>query len=271
MRAEGQPMNMWRGSYRDLPLMPEEEVILCFGERSGLRASVGRDPHSVILTDRRVIKLARGSSNLEVTFISLKDAQVAEVRDTRRRIKPLLRVGLLAAGALAALQVVPAAPLAWALAIVLGIGSLFHLIRYIRSVEDGSLLIRGGQNEVGIPFKHGKAGQAYAFVNRFFEVKLSPPTKEEEGPREDVRPDMPGAEAMVDTRGEEEVGRQGRGEGEHPPSVLWSSAAEGHSEEPADGLDRTSAWPDAPSSREDAPGGQGPDPEGGDGSQRDAS
>ena len=249
--------------------MSDEEVVLCFGEKSGLRGDVGRDPHSILLTDQRIIKLARSDRNLEVTFISLKDAHVVEVKDTSRGIKPLLRVGLLAAGAAAALLVVTAYVLAWALAIVLGLGSLYNLIRYIRSVEDGSLIIRGGQNEVGIPFRHGLAAQAYAFVDRFFEVKSSPPTTEEEGAQEEVQPDAPGTEVLVDSKGEDERCYQEAGEWEPPLPVPWGSISEGHAEELEAGLGEASTWSDAPSPWEYTTE-QGPDLDSEDDSQRDA-
>ena len=113
-------MKIPKASYTDLPLMSDEELVLYFGEKSGLRADVGPDKHGVILTNQRVIKLDSRGKGLEVKFVALKDCYVAEGKDNRRGIKPIVRIGLLAAGSWAALLVINEAILEWFLAILTG-------------------------------------------------------------------------------------------------------------------------------------------------------
>jgi hypothetical protein len=167
-------MKIGTGSLKELPLMAGEEVQLSFGDMHGLEAKAVIDRNAMVLTDRRLIRLSRVGASREMSFISLEDAQVAEVRLTSRGKKPLLRVALLWAGAAAALAAIDLAPVALALAAVLGMGGGYHLLRYLRVSQEGSILFRAGQEELEIPFQGDMADQAYAFVNRFFQLKASP-------------------------------------------------------------------------------------------------
>ena len=166
-------MKFSKGSLEDLPLMAEEEVWMSFGERHGLEAEAEIDHNTIVLTDRRLIRLSGAGTNWDVAFISLGDAQVAEVRLTSRGKKPLLRVALLLAGAAAALLTIDYPPLALPLAAVLGLAGGYHLYRYLSISQIGSIHFRTGQEEVEIPFQGDMADQAYAFVNRFFQLKAS--------------------------------------------------------------------------------------------------
>ncbi len=169
-------MRIGEGSLEELPLMAEEEVQLSFGERHGLEAEAGIDHNTMVLTDRRLIRLSGAGTSWDVAFISLEDAQVFEVRLTSRGKQPLLRVALLLAGAVAALLTIDFPPVALPLAAVLGLAGGYHLFDYLGVSQRGSLHFRTGQEEVEIPFQGDIADQAYAFVNRFFQLKASPPS-----------------------------------------------------------------------------------------------
>ena len=156
--------------------MAEEEVKLSFGERHGLETEAGIDHNTLVLTDRRLVRLSGTGTRLDVAFISLEDAQVAEVRLTSRGRKPLLRVALLLAGAVAALLTIDLPPIALPLAAVLGLAGGYHLFAYLSVSRRGSIHFRTGQEEVDIPFQGDIADQAYGFVNRFFQLKASPPS-----------------------------------------------------------------------------------------------
>jgi hypothetical protein len=182
-------MKIGRGSLEELPLMAEEEVKLSFGERHGLEAEAGIDHNTMVLTDHRLIRLSGAGTNWDVAFISLDDAQVAEVRLTSRGKKPLFRVALLLAGAVAALLTIDFPPVALPLATVLGLAGGYHLFGYLSVSKRGSIHFRTGQEEVEIPFQGDIADQAYAFVNRFFELKASPASPAPEaGEGEELEP-----------------------------------------------------------------------------------
>ena len=173
-------MKIGEGSLEELPLMAAEEVKLSFGERHGLEAEAGIDHNTMVLTDRRLIRLSGAGTNWDVSFISLEDAQVAEVRLTSRGKRPLFRVALLLGGAVAALISIDFPPVALPLAAVLGLSGGSHLFRYLSVSRMGSIHFRTGQEEVEIPFQGDIADQAYAFVNRFFQLKASPPAPAQE-------------------------------------------------------------------------------------------
>ena len=164
-------MRIGKESLEELPLMAEEEVQLSFGERHGLEAKSGKYHNTLVLTDRRLIRLSKVGARRDVAFIALGDAQVAEVRLISRGKKPLLRVALLLAGAGAALLTIDFLPVAMPLAAVLGLSGSYHLFDYLTASQRGSMRFRAGREELEIPFRGNIADQAYAFVNLFFQLK----------------------------------------------------------------------------------------------------
>ncbi|MFH1560951.1 MAG: hypothetical protein ABID84_06080 [Chloroflexota bacterium] len=175
----------------NLPLMAEEEVHLSFGARHGLEAEAGMDQNTMVLTDRRLIRLSRMGSSWDVAFISLEDAQVAEVRITPRGKRSLLRVALLLAGAGAALASIGFRPIALALAAVLGMGAGYHLFHYLTVSHEGSILFRTGHAEVEMSFQGDMTDQAYTFVNRFSQMKASSAPAPKVGEEEQMEPEAP--------------------------------------------------------------------------------
>lgn len=169
-------MRIGNGSLENLPLMAKEEVKLCFGERHGLEVEAVMDPNSMVLTNRRLIRLAGVGTNFEIAFIALEDATAAEVRASARGKKPLFRVALLLAGAIASLLTIDFPPLGLPLAAILGLAGCYHLFGYISVSKRGSIHFRTGQDDMEIQFQGDIANQAYAFVNRFFQLKAAHPS-----------------------------------------------------------------------------------------------
>ena len=189
-------MKLGQRETQELPLMAEEVVQLSFGEKRGLQAGVGTDRHMMVLTNQRLLRVSRAGRNLDVTFLSLEDARVAEVRHTSRGVAPLLRVALLAAGAATALVTIDYSPLAFALAIALGLGGGYHLLRYLAVSQEGSVLFRTGQEEVGISFTGAKAHEAHTFINRFFQLKADASSPPKEGQGRQTEPEALTAETL---------------------------------------------------------------------------
>ncbi|MDP6102659.1 MAG: hypothetical protein QF579_05095 [Dehalococcoidia bacterium] len=154
-----------------LPLMANEEMEMSFGERHGLEADVTTDGNTMVLTDRRLIRLSKSGTSWDVHFMSLPDIQVAEVRRTVRGKGPLLRVALLLAGAISAMATIGFLPLAIPLATVLVLAGSYRLLRYLSVSQEGAILFHVGQEELGISFEGNMANQAYSFINRFFHLK----------------------------------------------------------------------------------------------------
>jgi hypothetical protein len=169
-------MTISKRSGEELPLMEAERVHLSFGEKRGLEAESSIDHNVMVLTDRRLIRVSGTGASRDVAFISLGDAQVAEVRRRSRGKKPLLRVALLLAGAVAALLTIGFAPISLPLATILALAGSYHLVEHLKVSQRGSIHFRTGQEEIEIPFQGDIADQAYTFVNRFFQLKASPPS-----------------------------------------------------------------------------------------------
>ncbi|MBI4281883.1 MAG: hypothetical protein HY672_00120 [Chloroflexi bacterium] len=205
-----------KGSYNGVPLMPEEEVEMSFGERHGLKMETVIDRNTMVLTDRRLIRLARAGSSWETVFLSLEDAQVVKVRVTSRSKRPLLRAALLLAGAGAALAAIDFFPLSLVLAAVLGLGGGYHLLRYLTISHQGSILFHTASTDVEMPFVGNMADQAYTFVNRFSQLKAassSPAGADQVDQKDGIEADVPprqeglgadetGTGAMTDMGGE---------------------------------------------------------------------
>ena len=158
-------------AHQDLPMMPGESLDSAFGEKRGLDADASREKNSLLLTDRRVIRLSRTNRGVTTTFHSLEDVQSAEVHHRPRGKRRLFRMALLLAGAGAALIAVDSAPVAQALAAILGLGALYHLYQFISVSREGTIRFQATQQELVLPYRGPAAEQAYTLVNRFFHLK----------------------------------------------------------------------------------------------------
>ena len=156
---------------QDIPMMPGESLDAAFGEKRGLDAETSKERNSLLLTDRRVIRLSRTNRGVAATFLSLEDVQSAEVYHRPRGVRRLFRMALLLAGAGAALIAVDSAPVAQALAAILGLGAVYHLYQFISVSREGSIQFRATQQELAMPYRGPTAEQAYSLVNRFFHLK----------------------------------------------------------------------------------------------------
>lgn len=157
-----------------LPLMIDEAVDVSLGEKSGLRRGLVPDGRSLVLTNRRVVSLAKQGNSWEVTSLALEDARLAQVRLKARGVGQLLRVALLFAGAGAALATIDLDGLSWGLATVLALGGGYHLLRFLRVASEVSIYIRAGTEQLEMSVASGGQG-AHEFVNRFFHLKAGEP------------------------------------------------------------------------------------------------
>lgn len=154
-----------------LPLSVDEAVEASFGERRGLDPAATEDRKSIVLTDRRLLLVHRNGRRRDVTFASLLDVGLVEVRRTSRGVSPLWRVALLLAGSGAALATIGYPPLEMGLAAVLALAALYHLYRYVDVSEEGVILLHLGLERVELPYQGRLAEQAYDFANRLFDLK----------------------------------------------------------------------------------------------------
>ena len=162
---------MHRTTDDHLPLSADEAVEASFGERRGLDPAAAGDRNSIVLTDRRLLLVHRNGRRRDVTFVSLLDVGLVEVRRTSRGVSPLWRVVLLLAGAAAALATIGYPPLEMGLAGVLALAALYHLYRYVDVAEEGTILLHLTQEQVWLPYQGRLAEQAYDFVNRLFSLR----------------------------------------------------------------------------------------------------
>ena len=199
--------------YIDLPLMVGEEVDASFGEKRGMDAEAAGDHNAIVLTDRRLLRLSRSGARRDVSFASLRDVHLAEVRRTSRGMRSVWRAALLLAGAGAALATISYLPIAVPLAAALLLGAGYHLFNHVTVSQEGIILFHAGQEQMGIAYRGNLTDQAYAFVNRLFHLKealsLAPEesSEEPEGPGVsdgELRHGMEDAETgVVSSRGDD--------------------------------------------------------------------
>ena len=180
--------------YIDLPLMAGEEVDASFGERRGLDAEAAGDHNAIVLTDRRLLRLSRSGAKRDVSFASLRDVHLAEVRRTSRGMRSVWRAALLLAGAGAALATISYLPIAAPLAAALLLGAAYHLFHHVTVSQEGIILFHAGQEQMGIAYRGNLADQAYAFVNRLFHLKEALSMAPEESGEEPTGLGAPGWE-----------------------------------------------------------------------------
>ena len=180
--------------YIDLPLMAGEEVDASFGERRGLDAEAAGDHNAIVLTDRRLLRLSRSGAKRDVSFASLRDVHLAEVRRTSRGMRSVWRAALLLAGAGAALATISYLPIAAPLAAALLLGAAYHLFHHVTVSQEGIILFHAGQEQMGIAYRGNLADQAYAFVNRLFHLKEALSIAPEESGEEPTGLGAPGWE-----------------------------------------------------------------------------
>ena len=154
-----------------LPLSAGEAVEASFGERRGLDPAATGDRRSLVLTDRRLLLMHKNGRRRDVTFVSLLDVGLVEVRRSARGISSLWRVALLLAGAGSALATIGYPPLELGLASVLALAALYHLYRYVDVSEEGVILLHLGQVQAELPYRGRLADEAYDFVNLLFSLK----------------------------------------------------------------------------------------------------
>ena len=154
-----------------LPLSANEGVEASFGDRRGLDPAAAGDRRSIVLTDRRLLLVHRNGRRKDVTFASLLDVGLVEVRRTSRGLSPLWRVALLLVGSGAALATIGYPPLEIGLASILALAGLFHLYRYLDVAEEGAILLHLGQIQVELQYQGQLAAQAYDFADRLFSLK----------------------------------------------------------------------------------------------------
>ena len=157
----------------ELPLMDDEELQVSFSDGHGLDNGAMIYNDAIVLTNHRLMRLTKVSTRWGMSIISLRDVQVAEIRLIPRGIKPLLRIALLFAGAVAALLTINFPVVSLPLATILSLAGSHRLFYYVRASGGGSIHFRTSQEELEIGFNGGIAEQAYGFVNSFFQIKES--------------------------------------------------------------------------------------------------
>ncbi len=178
--------------YIDLPLMAGEEVDASFGERRGLAAEAAGDHNAIVLTNRRLLRLSKSGARRDVSFASLRDVHLAEVRRTSRGMRSVWRAALLLAGAGAALATISYLPIAAPLAAALLLGAGYHLFNHVTVSQEGIILFHAGQEQMGIAYRGNLTDQAYAFVNRLFHLKEALSIAPEESGEEPAGPGVSG-------------------------------------------------------------------------------
>ena len=151
--------------------MVGEEVDASFGEKRGMDAEAAGDHNAIVLTDRRLLRLSRSGARRDMSFASLRDVHLAEVRRTSRGMRSVWRAALLLAGAGAALATISYLPIAVPLAAALLLGAGYHLFNHVTVSQEGIILFHAGQEQMGIAYRGNLTDQAYAFVNRLFHLK----------------------------------------------------------------------------------------------------
>ena len=156
-----------------LPLIDNEEVLLSFGERGGLKDGVVRDSNKIVLTSHRVIHASKNGRTSSIAALNLDDIKLAEINHISRGIVPFLRIAILFAGAWAAMATLTHPIVSIALAAAMTITGAYQLLAHIALSKQGSITLRAGPDIVVLFYSGNKTNDAHIFVKRFFEAKAS--------------------------------------------------------------------------------------------------
>ena len=156
-----------------LPLIGNEEVLLSFGERGGLKDGVVRDSNKIVLTSHRVIHASKRGGTSSIAALTLDDIKLAEINHISRGIVPFLRIAILFAGAWAALATLTHPIVSISLATAMTITGAYQFLAHVALSKQGSITLRAGQDTVVLSYSGNKTSDAHTFVKRFFEAKAS--------------------------------------------------------------------------------------------------
>lgn len=156
-----------------LPLIDNEEVLLSFGERGGLKDGVVKDSNKIVLTSHRVIHASKTGRTSSIAILTLDDIKLAEINHIARGIFPFLRIAILFAGAWAALATLTHPMVSISLAAAMTITGAYQFLAHVALSKQGSITLRAGQDTVVLSYSGSKTSDAHTFVKRFFEAKAS--------------------------------------------------------------------------------------------------
>ena len=155
----------------DLDLLENEEAISSFSNKNGLDHISKGDKYIFILTNQRLIKLSRTGESTELTFLDTKDIHTFELHSHQVIRSPIFRIALLIAGALSSLYVFAIAAIAFAVATVLGLATIYLIIDYVNQNNRGLFSAKGLYDSVSISYNKEHRRQAVLFINNIFHSK----------------------------------------------------------------------------------------------------
>ena len=159
--------------FRDLALMDGESVdsTLNFGNGRGDGEAAGADV--IVLTDKRVIQIGSNGRSHNVTFVSLKDVDTVEVTKHKKGYSGYVWGALAVVVAIGVWQVWDSptwSPLAALAVLFMGI---YLAVDHVISPGATQATFRAGASvlQYGIG-KDEQSAEAYAFINRLFQLKI---------------------------------------------------------------------------------------------------
>ena len=155
-------------------LMDDEAVDTSLSLKHGLVPRPDKDSQLLLLTNLRVIHLSRRGRRSEVSFASLKDVQAVDISISMRDYSALVWSILALIVGVLLWQVVNSTVASVILGIAMGLIALFFLGEFWLSAEKVTITFRAGSAQIrGHLGSRGASSRAYAFVNRFFQLRGS--------------------------------------------------------------------------------------------------
>ena len=162
---------------RELPLLPQEQVVQIFVPTEGLVRQLSSEGELLALTSRRVIAFTQEDGKGQALMAPLEEIAGVSVKTASRSSKTVYQgVSLILVGIMlylvlgyASEQAVVAAFLGGAVAFL----GILLISRYLAWEQGGLITFQAGTWELSFPYSSSKASsQVYQVAHRFFQLKL---------------------------------------------------------------------------------------------------
>lgn len=181
-------LNLFTLKQVGIRLLPDEKLEIAVELEGGLTEELEQSRSTLILTNRRLIRYSTAGHKTNVVSAAIEDADSIEInmRERNRQwvwVSSMFIVGGFLLGLLSLIFLSsPLSPMLMALSLIL-IGVVFFLT-YAGGLT-GQVIIRAGMKDIKCRMIPKALDDMGIFVQRFYELKLGYPTKEEISPDQD--------------------------------------------------------------------------------------
>jgi len=159
-------------TYEEIPLITGEYIIAYFdGKNEPNNIDQAPSPHSIVLTNKRIIETSTNGTDRNSTFGDLNDSYTIHIKKTRKTSTPLFRALLLMLTSIVSLIILPLSIPVYTMAILFFAGGIYHISRFMHPTHESHIAIKSSTATLQMIFMSSNQQNAYVFINRFFEVK----------------------------------------------------------------------------------------------------